>query len=100
VTVIDKHTSSTPLYTPSRWYSPGKFSYTLGCMIHPVDKHWSRLQITVGQWTMVYCFIWLSQQTGTLQEAVALSKPTTILNIRAVREQCFIKPCLGVKMTP
>ena len=27
-------------YTPSRWYTPGKFWYTLGCTIHPVDKHW------------------------------------------------------------
>jgi len=27
-----------------------------------------------GQWTMVYCFIWLSQQTGALQEAIALSQ--------------------------
>jgi len=35
------------------------------------------------QWTMIYCFIWLSQQTGALQEAIALSKPTTIVNIRA-----------------
>jgi len=35
------------------------------------------------QWTMVYCFIWLSQQTGALQEAFALSKPTAIVNIRA-----------------
>jgi len=34
-------------------------------------------------WTMVYCFIWLSQQTGAQQEAIALSKPTTIVNIRA-----------------
>jgi len=26
--------------------------------------------------------MWLSQQTGTLQEAIALSKPTTVVNIR------------------
>jgi len=37
----------------------------------------------IGQWTMAYCFIWLSQQTGALQEAIALSKPITIVNIRA-----------------
>ena len=35
------------------------------------------------QWTIVYCFIWLSQQTGALQEAIALSKLNTIVNIRA-----------------
>jgi len=38
-TVLDEHTSGTPLYTPSSWYTPGKFWYTLGCTIHPVDKH-------------------------------------------------------------
>jgi len=32
---------------------------------------------------MVYCFIWLSQQAEALQDAIALSKPTTIVNIRA-----------------
>ena len=32
---------------------------------------------------MVYCFIWLSQETGALQEAIALSEPTTIVNITA-----------------
>jgi len=40
VTVLKEHTSGTPLYTPSWWYTPGKFWYTLGCTIHPVDKHW------------------------------------------------------------
>jgi len=43
VTVLEEHTSGTPLYTPSSWYTPGKFWYTLGCTIHPVDKHWHRL---------------------------------------------------------
>jgi len=33
--------------------------------------------------SMVYCFIWLSQQTGALQEAIGLSKPTIIVSIRA-----------------
>jgi len=36
VTVLEEHTSGTPLYTP------GKFWYTLGCTIHLVDKHWYR----------------------------------------------------------
>jgi len=31
-------------------------------------------QLKIG--SMVYCFIWLSQQAEALQEAVALSKPT------------------------
>jgi len=39
VTVLEEHTSGTALYTSSRWYTPGKFWYTLGCTIHPVDKH-------------------------------------------------------------
>ena len=39
VIVLHVHTPGTPLYTPSRWYTPGKFWYTLGCTIHPVDKH-------------------------------------------------------------
>jgi len=25
VTVLEEHTSSTTLYTPSSWYTPGKF---------------------------------------------------------------------------
>jgi len=37
----------------------------------------------IGSFQMVYCFICLSQQTGALQEATALRKPTTIVNIRA-----------------
>ena len=37
--VLQEHRPGTPLYTPSRWYTPGKFWYTLGCTIHPVDKH-------------------------------------------------------------
>jgi len=40
VTVLEEYTSGAPLYTPSSWYTPGKFWYTLGCTIHPVDKHW------------------------------------------------------------
>jgi len=43
VTNFQEHTFGTPLYTPSSWYTPGKFWYTLGCTIHPVDKHWCRL---------------------------------------------------------
>jgi len=43
VTVLEEHTSGTPLYTSSSWYTPGKFWYTLGCTIHPVDKHWSKV---------------------------------------------------------
>jgi len=39
VTVLEEHTSGTPLYTLSWWYTPGKFWYTLRCTIHPVDKH-------------------------------------------------------------
>jgi len=39
VIVLQEHTPRTPLYTPSRWYTPAKFWYTLGCTIHPVDKH-------------------------------------------------------------
>jgi len=39
VIVLQEHTPGTPLYTPSRCYTPGKFWYTLGCTIHPVDKH-------------------------------------------------------------
>jgi len=39
VIVLQEHTPGTPLYTPSRWYTPGKFWYTLGYTIHPVDKH-------------------------------------------------------------
>jgi len=39
MTVLEEHTSGTPLYTPSSWYTPGKFWYTLGCTLHPVDKH-------------------------------------------------------------
>ena len=31
---------------------------------------------------MVYCFIWLSQLTGPQQETIAQSKPTTTVNIR------------------
>jgi len=42
VTVLKEHTSGAPLYTPSWWYTPGKFWYTLGCTIHPVDKHCAR----------------------------------------------------------
>ena len=42
VIVLQEHTPGTPLYTPSRWYTPGKFWYTLGCTIHPVDKHWAK----------------------------------------------------------
>jgi len=42
VTVLEEHTSGTPC-TPHRWYTPGKFWYTLGCTIHPVDKHCSGL---------------------------------------------------------
>jgi len=42
MTVHKEHTSGTPLYTPSWWYTLGKFWYTLGCTIHPVDKHWAR----------------------------------------------------------
>ena len=41
MTVLDEHTSGALLYTPSSWYTPGKFWYTLGCTIHSVDKHWS-----------------------------------------------------------
>ena len=37
VTVLEEHTFDTPLYTPSSWYTPGKFWYTLGCTIHLVD---------------------------------------------------------------
>ena len=43
VTVLEEHTSGTPLYTPSSWYTPAKFWYTLGCTIHPVGKHWDML---------------------------------------------------------
>jgi len=43
VIFLAKHTSGTPLYTPSGWYTPGKSWYTLGCAIHPVDKHWCTL---------------------------------------------------------
>jgi len=32
---------------------------------------------------LLFHTVWLSQQTGALQEAIALSKPTTIVNIRA-----------------
>jgi len=39
VTVLEDHTSGTPLYTPPRSYTPEKFWHTLGCTIHPVDKH-------------------------------------------------------------
>jgi len=39
VTVLVEHTSGTPLYTPSRWHTPGKFWYTLGWTTHQVDKH-------------------------------------------------------------
>ena len=39
VTVLEEHMSSTPLYTPSSLSTPGKFWYTLGCTIQPVDKH-------------------------------------------------------------
>jgi len=42
VTNFEEHTSGTPLYTPTSWYIPGKFWYTLGCTIHSVDKHCSR----------------------------------------------------------
>jgi len=50
---------------------------------HPVaDTGWTKYKIYYDKW-MVYCFIWLSQQTGPLQEAIVLSKPTTIVNIRA-----------------
>jgi len=42
VTVLEEHTSGTPLYTPSSWYTLGKFWYTLGRTIHPVDKHYSK----------------------------------------------------------
>jgi len=41
-TLLEVHTSGTPLYIPSSWYTPGKFWYTLGCKIHPVDKHCPR----------------------------------------------------------
>jgi len=46
VIVLQEHTPGTPLYTPSQWYTPGRFWYTLGCTIHPVDKHCSRLQVS------------------------------------------------------
>ena len=39
VIVLQEHTLGTPLYTPSQWYTPGRFWYTLGGTIHPVDKH-------------------------------------------------------------
>jgi len=42
VIVLQEHTPGTPLYTPLRCYTPGKFWYTLGCTIHPLDKHCSR----------------------------------------------------------
>jgi len=42
VTVFEDPTSGTPLYTPSNWYTFGKFWYTLGCTIHPEDKHCMR----------------------------------------------------------
>jgi len=42
VTVLEEHTSGTPLFIPSSWYTPGKFWYTLGCTIHLVDKHCSK----------------------------------------------------------
>jgi len=45
VIVLQEHTPGTPLYTPSQWYTPGKFWYTLGCTIHPVDKHWLRRRV-------------------------------------------------------
>jgi len=41
--VLQEHTPGTPLYTPSHWYTPRKFWYTLGCTIHPVDKHWFKV---------------------------------------------------------
>jgi len=49
VIVLQEHTPGTPLYTPSQWYTPGKFWYTLGCTIHPVDKHWSIVYETNAQ---------------------------------------------------
>jgi len=38
VTVLEEHICGTPLYTPWSWHTLGKFWYTLGCTIHPVDK--------------------------------------------------------------
>ena len=49
VTVLEEHTSGTPLYTSYRWYTPEKFWYTLGCTIHPVDKHWPTVRIAGHQ---------------------------------------------------
>ena len=58
---------------------------TVTCGKTPTAITWSENcdYHVIGQWTMLYCFIWLSQQTGALQEFIALSKPTTIVNIRA-----------------
>ena len=36
---LQEHLARRPLYTSSLWYTLGKFWYTLGCAIHPVDKH-------------------------------------------------------------
>jgi len=41
LTVFEEHTSGTPLYTLWSWYTPRKFWFTLGCTMHPVDKHWT-----------------------------------------------------------
>jgi len=49
-----------PLYTPSSWYTPGKFWYTLGCTIHPVDKHW----FTASPAANAYCFTAVKGQAG------------------------------------
>jgi len=46
VIVPEEHPARTPLYTPSRWYTLGKFWYTLGCTIYPVDKHWATPMVT------------------------------------------------------
>ena len=46
VTVLEEHISVTPVYTPSSWYTLGKFWYTLGCTMHPVYKHYCRLQFS------------------------------------------------------
>ena len=50
-----KSTHLAHLYTPSQWYTPRKFWYTLGCTIHPVDKHWSRISIFTFLETWLHC---------------------------------------------
>ena len=75
VTVLEEHTSGTPLYTPSPLYTPGKSWYTLGCTIHPVDKHWARAiacsESTVRNWFSVF---------RDVLEEYEISSPACIFN--------------------